>query len=161
MMETSKATISLGVVDLTATYNAKLGLKVWPPEGMRRIMRKFRKRQAAASRLVLRGSRRRDRRSVIGSRRPAEGRGRVGAGSMRESRPENSVRFSRDTSESCHNPLCKATLPERVRRPRYFCSDRCKDETSVLRRAARLLTRLGQGKAWEILTELNGGERDG
>lgn len=50
MMETSKATISLGVVDLTAAYNAKLGLKVWPPESMGSFLREFRKRQAGAFR---------------------------------------------------------------------------------------------------------------
>ncbi len=71
---------------------------------------------------------------------------------------ENSVRFHTGGSEwsQCRNPLCRGPLPTRVRKPRQFCSDQCKNDGSILRRAARLLARLGQVRAWEILRELNG-----
>ncbi len=63
--------------------------------------------------------------------------------------------------ERCLNPVCGKPLEPIAkgtwrRTPRQFCSDGCKNDASVLRRAARLLARVGQDGAWEILRELNG-----
>ncbi len=78
---------------------------------------------------------------------------------MREIAATSSVRLGKGIPERCLNPVCgKPVEPISEgawrRTPRRFCSDRCKNETSVIKRAARLLAGLSQGRVTEILMEL-------
>ncbi len=71
------------------------------------------------------------------------------------------MRLGTGIPERCLNPVCGKPVEANAegtwrRTPRQFCSDGCKNDASVLRRAARLLVRFGQVRAWEILRELNG-----
>ena len=56
----------------------------------------------------------------------------------------------------CQNPLCGkqvSAIENGWRRTeRRFCSDLCKQQASILRRAAALLGPLGKDRAWEIIT---------
>jgi len=58
----------------------------------------------------------------------------------------------------CENPLCGNSYEQTglVMNPRRYCSDECKQQGSILKRAARLLVGLDQARVWEILKGLNG-----
>jgi len=83
---------------------------------------------------------------------------------MRESAATSSVRLGKGIPERCLNPVCGMPVEPIAegawrRTPRRFCSDRCKNETSVIKRAARLLAGLSQGRVAEILEKLNREQR--
>ena len=74
----------------------------------------------------------------------------------------SSVRLGKCIPVRCLNPVCGKPIESIAdgawrRTPRQFCSDQCKDDTSALRHAATLLAGLSQGRASEILKELNRG----
>ena len=74
----------------------------------------------------------------------------------------SSVRLGTAIPERCLNPVCGRPVEPIAegtwrRTPKRFCSDRCKNETSVLRRAAKLLDGLSQGRVRQILKGLNPG----
>jgi hypothetical protein len=57
---------------------------------------------------------------------------------------------------ACGNPLCSATFkPGGVATsPKRFCRDPCKQQASILRRAAALLIDLGKDQAWSVLDKI-------
>ena len=83
---------------------------------------------------------------------------------MRESAATSSARLGKAIPERCLNPVCGKPVEPIAegawrRTPRQYCSDRCKNETSVIKRAARLLAGLSQGRVAEILEKLNREQR--
>jgi len=83
---------------------------------------------------------------------------------MRESAATSSVRLGKGIPERCLNLVCGMPVEPIAegawrRTPRQYCSDRCKNHTSVLKRAARMLAGLSHGRVTEILEELNRGQR--
>jgi len=66
-----------------------------------------------------------------------------------------------DSEALCENPVCAVRFPQTGLKmePRRFCSDGCRQQASVIRRAARLLIPLGQEKTWQTLNFIlkNGG----
>ena len=64
--------------------------------------------------------------------------------------------FPEESEIPCGNPLCSATFePGGVANsPKRFCSDACKQQTSILRRAAALLIDLGKDRAWSVLEKI-------
>ena len=60
-----------------------------------------------------------------------------------------------DSEIVCESPLCSTRFPQTglQMEPRRFCSEKCRQQTSILRRAAALLVPLGKDKAWEALSE--------
>ena len=62
-----------------------------------------------------------------------------------------------DGSEiACGNPLCSNTFkPGGVANsPKRFCGGPCKQQASILRRAAALLIDLGKDRAWSVLEKI-------
>ena len=57
---------------------------------------------------------------------------------------------------SCGNPLCSVTFKARgvANSPKRFCGDSCKQQASILRRAAALLIDLGKDQAWSVLEKI-------
>ena len=57
---------------------------------------------------------------------------------------------------ACGNPLCSNTFkPGGVANsPKRFCGDPCKQQASILRRAAALLVNLGKDRAWSVLEKI-------
>jgi hypothetical protein len=55
--------------------------------------------------------------------------------------------------ESCANPLCESsfTASGTPMQKRRFCSDRCRMDHWVLVRAGKLIIRLGEEQAWQVL----------
>ncbi len=55
----------------------------------------------------------------------------------------------------CANPICSVRFERSglTIEPKRYCSDQCRQQASILKRAARLLRPLGKNKAWEILGE--------
>ena len=53
--------------------------------------------------------------------------------------------------EACHNPLCGASVGPSVRKKRSFCSDECKMDGWVLKRAGELLADLPPERKRAIL----------
>jgi hypothetical protein len=55
--------------------------------------------------------------------------------------------------EACENPLCASRFQpsETCMQKRHFYCDRCRLDSWVLGRAARLLSPLGEEGAWEVL----------
>src|SRR5262245_38366949 len=53
----------------------------------------------------------------------------------------------------CESPLCSVRFPQTGLQiePRRFCSGRCRQQASIIRRAAALLVPLGKEKTWELL----------
>jgi hypothetical protein len=60
------------------------------------------------------------------------------------------------SEERCQNPLCGkqvSAIENGWRRTeRRFCSDLCKQQASILKRAAAMLEPLGKERAWEIIS---------
>ena len=56
----------------------------------------------------------------------------------------------------CGNPTCNLTFEASgtAMQPRRFCSDRCRLNHWILRKAGAPLAPLGQAKAWAILKDL-------
>lgn len=54
-------------------------------------------------------------------------------------------------SEECHNPLCKALLGPRLRKPKRFCNSQCRLDAWVLARAAKLLFKLDPLELWKLV----------
>ena len=77
----------------------------------------------------------------------------------------SSVRLGAGIPERCLNPVCGKPVEAIAegtwrRTPRQFCSKECKNDASVLRRAAALLKPLGGIKASSVLIEFwESGER--
>jgi hypothetical protein len=63
-------------------------------------------------------------------------------------------------SETCQNPLCKAPLGPRLRKPKRSCSDRCRLDTWVLARAAKLLFQLEPSEWFAILAGVRAKVKD-
>ena len=57
---------------------------------------------------------------------------------------------------ACENPLCPNTFKAGgvANSPKRFCSDPCKQQASILRRAAALLINLGKDRAWSVLEKI-------
>lgn len=68
------------------------------------------------------------------------------------------AQISRGDSEACHNPVCGSPVASSRRRPKLSCSDRCRQERSILNRAAKLLLPLGPAMGWKILEDLKNGD---
>jgi hypothetical protein len=66
--------------------------------------------------------------------------------------------FLKDSKVSCESPLCDVRFPQTGLKiePRRFCSDKCKQQASLIRRVAVLLIPLGKDKAWEALSKIRG-----
>jgi hypothetical protein len=66
--------------------------------------------------------------------------------------------FLKDSEVSCESPLCDIRFPQTGLKmePRRFCSDKCKQQASLIRRVAALLVPLGKEKAWEALSKTRG-----
>ena len=64
--------------------------------------------------------------------------------------------FSEVSEIVCANPLCSSTFkPGGVTNsPKRFCGDPCKQQASILRRAAALLVDLGKDQAWSMLEKI-------
>jgi hypothetical protein len=64
--------------------------------------------------------------------------------------------FSEGSQIACANPLCSNTFkPGGVANsPKRFCGDPCKQQASILRRAAALLIDLGKDRAWSVLEKI-------
>jgi len=58
------------------------------------------------------------------------------------------------SSERCLNPFCDNPMePKRKHAAvKFYCSAKCAETVSILRRAAVKLLPLGKERAWEILT---------
>jgi hypothetical protein len=58
----------------------------------------------------------------------------------------------------CESPLCDVRFPQTGLKmePRRFCSDRCRQDTSLIRRVAALLVPLGKEKAWSVENTVGG-----
>src|SRR5439155_16280391 len=67
---------------------------------------------------------------------------------------------ARAMSETCQNPLCKAPLPPRVRRPKRSCSPQCRLNAWILARAAQLLLRLEPRELWNFFHSLSQGQSE-
>jgi hypothetical protein len=57
----------------------------------------------------------------------------------------------------CANPLCSGTFKpgDVANSPKRFCGDPCKQQASILRRAAKLLDALPDDQAIRILREIS------
>jgi hypothetical protein len=57
---------------------------------------------------------------------------------------------------ACGNPLCSNTfkIGGVPNSPKRFCADPCKQQASILRRAAALLVDLGKDQAWSMLEKI-------
>ena len=57
---------------------------------------------------------------------------------------------------TCANPLCSVTFKARgvANSPKRFCGDSCKQQASILRRAAALLIDLGKDQASSVLEKI-------
>jgi len=55
----------------------------------------------------------------------------------------------------CKNPLCDVRFLQTgmTISPKRFCCDNCKQQASIIKRAAALLLPLGKERAWEIILE--------
>ena len=69
------------------------------------------------------------------------------------------ARLAAGKSERCHNPLCNSPIEPLEdgwrRTERRYCSDTCRQQTSIIKRAAKLLISLSDEKAIEILRRQN------
>jgi hypothetical protein len=65
--------------------------------------------------------------------------------------------FPKPSEVVCGNPLCSTTFkPGGVANsPKRFCSNLCKQQASILRRAAKLLDALPDDQAIRILREIS------
>src|SRR6476646_10696130 len=65
--------------------------------------------------------------------------------------------------EQCHNPICDNPLEPIEngwrRTERLHCSDKCRQDASIIRRAAAALVPLGKEKTWRILKSQLEGKR--
>lgn len=61
--------------------------------------------------------------------------------------------LSKDSETVCESPLCNVRFPQSGLsiEPRRFCSDQCRQTTSIIRRAAKLLAKLSDAEALKIL----------
>ena len=61
---------------------------------------------------------------------------------------------------ACGNPTCNLAFEASgtAMQPRRFCSDRCRMDHWILRKAGALLVELGQAKAWALLKEVTAKE---
>jgi hypothetical protein len=59
------------------------------------------------------------------------------------------------SSERCRNPLCENRFPQSglAVNPRRFCSDTCKQQASLIRRAAVLLKVLSDAEVLKIVRD--------
>jgi hypothetical protein len=66
--------------------------------------------------------------------------------------------FLEDSEVSCESPLCDVRFRQTGLKmePRRFCSDKCKQQASLIRRVAALLVPRGKEKAWEALSKARG-----
>ena len=83
-----------------------------------------------------------------------EGAGKPQPG--RESALFNRLQLMAMLPEGCTNPLCKTMIDTSRSRGmrRRFCGKECRLIFWVLKRAARLLAPIEQGRRWEILSNL-------
>jgi hypothetical protein len=60
---------------------------------------------------------------------------------------------SLDSETVCENPLCAVQFPQTglAISPKRFCSGTCKQQASIIKRAARLLSGLSDSRVLEIL----------
>ena len=77
-----------------------------------------------------------------------------------ESMKMRRAQISKGISDACQNPLCRSPVPCSTRRLRLSCSDRCRQDRSILYRAAKLLLPLGPARGWEILENLKNGDTE-
>ncbi len=78
-----------------------------------------------------------------------------------ESMKMSRAQIARGISELCRNPLCGSPVPPSTRRLRLYCSYRCRQNHSILGRAAKMLLPLGSAGAWGMLLQLeNRGSKD-
>src|SRR5262245_56601975 len=61
----------------------------------------------------------------------------------------------KDSEMVCEKPLCdvRFTQTGMAISPKRFCCDKCKQQNSIIKRAAALLLPLGKERAWEIILE--------
>src|SRR5215813_3469904 len=61
----------------------------------------------------------------------------------------------KDSEMICENPLCDVRFTQTAMAisPKRFCCDKCKQQNSIIKRAAALLVPLGKERAWEIIFE--------
>jgi hypothetical protein len=64
--------------------------------------------------------------------------------------------FPEGSEIACGNPLCSKTFRAGgvANSPKRFCGDPCKQQASILRRAAALLIDLGKDRAWSVLEKI-------
>ena len=64
--------------------------------------------------------------------------------------------LSKGSEIACGNPLCSNTFKAGgvPNSPKRFCGDPCKQQTSILRRAAALLIDLGKDQGWSVLEKI-------
>ena len=64
----------------------------------------------------------------------------------------------KDSEMVCENPLCDVRFLQTgmAISPRRFCCYKCKQQNSIIKRAAALLVPLGKERAWEIIFESMG-----
>jgi hypothetical protein len=65
--------------------------------------------------------------------------------------------FPEGSEIPCGNPLCSVMFKARGvanSPPKRFCGDPCKQQASILRRAAALLIDLGKDQAWSVLEKI-------
>ena len=55
----------------------------------------------------------------------------------------------------CDSPLCSVRFPPSGLKaePRRYCSNECRNNASIIRRAASLLVPMGKEKTWQALLE--------
>jgi hypothetical protein len=58
-----------------------------------------------------------------------------------------------DFETVCESPLCSVSFPQSglMIEPKRFCSDKCRQQASIIRRASKLLAQMPDDKALEIL----------
>src|SRR5215470_15901334 len=61
----------------------------------------------------------------------------------------------KDSEMVCENPLCDVRFLQTgmAISPKRFCCNKCKQQASIIKRAAALLLPLGKEGAWEIIFE--------
>jgi hypothetical protein len=66
--------------------------------------------------------------------------------------------------ERCHSPICHNPLEPIEngwrRTERLHCSDKCRQDASIIHRAAAALVPLGKDKAWQILKSRLEGKKE-
>jgi hypothetical protein len=57
-------------------------------------------------------------------------------------------------SERCLNPICRNEVEPNAEADRFYCSDSCRQQASIIRRAAGLLAPVGKDEAWNIIDSI-------